>query len=185
MLGFIRNYRNSPERTVLSVKCKHSFYLLKKKHMVNCCEISECDSMQNKTKKNVHCHTNDSEMLPECQCNEYALECENAALSGNKKDQSSKYAFKVNECCIDVDNGFCVNETLEYDGCYHDEKSDFNKTADKEIAHQGRLKKKEKSAKGALVCRKTYRILLCDAVACFVLIVLAMPIIVKLVFKKK
>ena len=82
MLGFIKKYRNIQERTFLTVKCKRSFYILKRK------DIHYCDKTENgavdETNVNASCKTlHSSDTLGNC-CLGYVLEDENAVFSGNK-----------------------------------------------------------------------------------------------------
>lgn len=195
MLEFIKKFRNNPERTVLTVKCKRSFYILKRKDIVNRdCAPDDADVLKNnacndKNKSNASDGRGSDKCLRallthlgSC-CSKYVLECENAVLSGNKNIDDTTVAFKSNESCIDTDN-FCNGEILESDRQSESKLCAENTMILNREAAQ-RLKTNGKHTKGALVCEKTKRVLLCDLFACSILAFTVVMVACKLAFKQK
>ena len=130
MLDFVKRYRNDPKRTVITVKTKRSFYVLKRKDIVNCTLENASFGAVNKVENERDlCSENDT-----CFCDSYALE-------HDKNDTNeAHFAFKAEE------------NIGSLDAC--------NKV----------IKLREKRSKGAFVCEKSYRILLCDLVAAVVMV---------------
>ncbi len=143
MLGFIKRYRNDPKRTVITVKTKRSFYVLKRKDIVNC-------ALENASLGAVNKVENKHDLSPEndtCFCDSYALE-------HDKPDTNeAHFAFKAEENIGSLD------------------------------ACRKVIKLKEKRSKGAFVCEKSYRILLCDLVAA-ALVVLSVACLTSRLIKK-
>ena len=195
MLEFIKKYRNNPERTVLTVKCKRSFYILKRKDIVNRdCAPDDADVLKNnvcndKNKSNASDGRGSDKCLRallthlgSC-CAKYVLEGENAVLSGNKNIDDVTVAFKSNESCIDTDN-FCNGEILESDRRSESKLCAENTMILKREAAQ-RLKTNGKHTTDALVCEKTKRVLLCDLFACLILVFTVVMAACKLAFRQK
>ena len=173
MLEFINKYRKSPKRMVVTFKCKKSLYLLRQGQL-NC-----------KTNlKNIEVET------PDCNSSDVVLETNFDRTDGDcfGKDDSV-YAFNSCENLCEVNGGFeqicnenyCENQNLEGD-CKR-QKDDKNTNV---VCENVGNKRKffDKTTKGAYVCQKTYRMLLCDIVAVTIAF-MAVTCILKRIFKHK
>ena len=172
MLKLINKYRKNPKRMVLTLKCKKSLYLLRQGQL-------NCETNSRKIVKPL-CY-NSSDVILETNFGRIDDSC-------YPKDDSV-YAFNSCERMYEVDGDFeqiCnenCDENLNFtDNCEcqmsNENTSDFCKN------YKNKRKFLDKTTKGAYVCEKTYRVLLCDVVTAVIAITMAYCII-KRIFKRK
>lgn len=182
MLGFIKKYRNSPKRTVLTMKCKKSLYILKQgdikcptKRVSKPKEMKNFNSQETVIERNIGGFYNDN-----------TRHSDKTFCTENNNDKDTIYAFNLHD-------DFCsMDEVFENDGCcetlenqYKPDKNIKQKTEYKRAETSLRERKLfEKSTKGAYVCEKTYRVLLCDVIA-VLSATWAVICLIKVIFKKK
>ena len=155
MLEFIKKFRNCSNRTVVTLKCKKSFYILKRKDILN------------ETKDIFGCKC---EAVSGGETKSCTLNGDFAASYSEITENEPSYAFKGSDIAR------CVDEcgSLNFEGCGYDASYDYNanktvkgkKFKDSNVSSE-KAKFVDKKKKGAYVCEKTYRFLLCDVIAAF------------------
>ena len=173
MLKLIKRYRADPKRTVVVMKNVRSFYLQKRADSLeNYAEYDAC------TKMNDVMHPTETILETgfsngnECVL-EHSVCCDNDA----------KFAFKSCDNARDLD-GCCADEPVleRYNHAkfiWEDQgackQSDYTKNSLKRA-----IKPFKQHTKGAFVCEKTCKVLLCDLVAGFAAVLLVIMAIAKL-----
>ncbi len=173
MLDFVKRYRSNPKRTVITMKTKRSFYLLKRKDIVNRGVESSAFGISNNT---VNTLDEGLKIVPS-NCDSYTLERDKCSTNEAQFAFKSKDNIcKLDDCCADdfvlenseTNTNFKANCGKKYD--------------DKQLKLAGckTIKHKEKKTRGALVCEKEWCVLLCDLVAAMVVMVSIICIMIKL-----
>lgn len=156
MIRFIDEYRKSPKRIVLTLKFKKSLYLLKQGQL-----SSENYSDKTIVEKKDY---NSCDNVLETNIGGFVTEC--------LVEDTCAHAFKPyeNVCCTDGDFVDCGAESFkENRACIKDYELQNDGNRIRKDCNKPKNERKfyDKSTKGAYVCEKTYRVLLCDVIAVF------------------
>ena len=173
MLGFIERYRNSPKRTVITMKTKRSFYLLKRKDVASSGAQSSAFDISNNT---VNTLDEGPKIIPS-NCDSYTLERDKCITN------EAQFAFKSKENICNLDDCCADDFVLENSETNTNFKANCGKEYDNKqskLAGCKMIKHKEKKTRGALVCEKECRVLLCDLVAAMIVMVSIICLMIKL-----
>ena len=173
MLDFVKKYRNNPKRTVITMKTKRSFYLLKRKDIVNRGAQSSAFGISNNT---VNTLDEGPKIIPS-NYDSYTLERDKCSTN------EAQFAFKskenicnLDDCCADD----FVLENSETNTNFKANRNTKNDNKQSKIACCKMIKHKEKKTRGALVCEKEWCVLLCDLVAAVVVMLSIICLMIKL-----
>lgn len=173
MLDFVKRYRNNPKRTVITMKTKRSFYLLKRKDVASRGAQSSAFGITNNT---VNTLDEGPKIIPS-NCDSYTLERDKCCTN------EARFAFKSKENICNLDD-CCTNDfVLENSETNTNFKANCGKKHDNKqskLVDCKMIKHKEKKTRGALVCEKECRVLLCDLAAAMVVMMSIICLMMKL-----
>lgn len=173
MLDFFKRYRNNPKRTVITMKTKRSFYLLKRKDVASSGAQSSAFGISNNT---VNTLDDGPKTIPSS-CDGYTLERDKCGTN------EAQFAFKSQENISNLDDCCTGDFVLENSKTNTNFKANCNTKNDNKqskLAGCKMIKHKEKKTRGALVCEKEWCVLLCDLAAAMVVIVSIICLMIKL-----
>ena len=173
MLDFFERYRNNPKRTVITMKTKRTFYLLKRKDVVSSGAQSSAFGVSNNT---VNTLDEEPKIIPSS-CDGYTLERDKCITN------EAQFAFKSKENICNLDDCCADDFVLENSEPNTNFKANCGKKCDNKqskLAGCKMIKHKEKKTRGALVCEKEWCVLLCDLVAAMAVMVSIICLMIKL-----